>query len=370
MTTPTPTLRRRRLAGAAAAVAVISTLGGCGAETTVGTAPAGPATSAASPASTPGTLAGFCSTILALDTAGAQMDASPADDPTPTATPAFTESSMAPQDGDEPTPAATSDSSTSAPSTPTADPDADAVDSGSFVYGSDADGADATGGDVSIDTSPSTDDIAPAEPTAAPTPMNVPSAQELAAAQAVYPPLIAELERNRQAEVGPEVDTMVRLARQALATGDFDIFDSPEFNAADAKVDSFMLAKCGYEHLSVTASDFEFTGVPATAKAGPTGVTITNEGDEMHVATFLRFNDGVTTTVEDLLKLPEPEAKKLTTTVGESFALPGKAGTAFFDLKPGRYAVICPIPKGSKDGHIGDGAPHFTEGMFIDLTVQ
>jgi hypothetical protein len=219
--------RRRRLAAAVTAVAAVSALSACGSATTVGAA------SASGPPSA-GALEAFCATIKAIDTARSQLGGG-GSAPTPLASPAFAASSMVPEDGTEPTQAAT--------------PDPSAPDS--FVYGTDATGADATGGDSGADATTTDasggDTSATAEPTAEATgaAADSPSAQELADARVVYTSLIAQLVRDRQAEVGTEVDTMLRLARQALETGSFDLFDSPEFTAAAAKVDSFMMDKCG-----------------------------------------------------------------------------------------------------------------------------
>ncbi|MCA1671968.1 MAG: hypothetical protein LC799_07105 [Actinobacteria bacterium] len=72
-----------------------------------------------------------------------------------------------------------------------------------------------------------------------------------------------------------------------------------------------------------------------------------NEGEEIHEIALLRINDDVTLSAEELLVLPE-EAMTKATAAGFGFAEIGKSSTSFIRLEPGRYAVACFIPVGSK----------------------
>lgn len=185
----------------------------------------------------------------------------------------------------------------------------------------------------------------------------------------VFEPLVAEAERTAPDEVENDVATQARLARQALSTGDDSVFGSPEFTEADARVDQYMLDNCGYDQIETVASDYQFEGVPESIEGGTVAVTLTNEGEEIHEIALLRINDDVTLSAEELLALPEEEAMTKAKPAGFGFAEIGQSSTSFIRLEPGRYLVSCFIPVGSKAGQEGDGPPHFTQGMFAELTV-
>lgn len=341
---------RRRLTGAIAAIAAVTALTACASDS-VDAAPAAPAASA-SPAPPP--VEEFCAAILAVDTAALESDGGGGEEE-----PAAHEEGAAHEESGS---ASEADASASPEASTESEPTATTAPASIAPASFQAPAAPA--GDL-----PSPDPSAAAEP-GGPS-EGGPSDSEIAAEKARFDPLLAEIERTKPAAVAAEVETLLRLARQAFSTGDYSLFESEEWAAADAKVDEFMLAECGYSQLSVTGADYEFTGIPATVKAGPTGVTLTNEGEEFHVVLLLRFNDGETLSVEDLLKLDEAAAMTKTTLIADSFAPPGATGTAFFDLTPGRYVAICPIPKGAKPGvEEPDGPPHFTEGMVEEFTVS
>lgn len=147
------------------------------------------------------------------------------------------------------------------------------------------------------------------------------------------------------------------------------MFESTELMDADARVDQYMLDKCGYDQIEAVASDYQFEGVPELIGGGPVAVTLKNEGEEIHEIVLLRINDDVTLSAEELFALPEEEAMTETMPAGFGFAEIGKSSTSFIRLEPGRYAVACFIPVGSKAGQEGNGPPHFTEGMFAELNV-
>ncbi|MDQ3988636.1 MAG: hypothetical protein M3291_05480 [Actinomycetota bacterium] len=185
----------------------------------------------------------------------------------------------------------------------------------------------------------------------------------------VFEPLVAEAERTAPDEVKNDVATQARLSRQALSTGDDSVFQSPEFTEADARVDRYMLDNCGYDRIETVASDYQFEGVPESVEGGPVAVTLKNEGEEIHEIALLRINDDVTLSAEELLALPQEEGMTKVKPAGFGFAEVGKSDTSFIRLEPGRYAVACFIPVGSKAEQEGNGPPHFTQGMFAELTV-
>lgn len=82
------------------------------------------------------------------------------------------------------------------------------------------------------------------------------------------------------ARVEPELTTV----REARRAGDEAAFD---------RVDTYMLAECGYEQIEVTAGDHEFQGLPDDLAAGVVGVTLVNEGAELHEIGIARIADEV-----------------------------------------------------------------------------
>ncbi|HEV2071851.1 MAG TPA: hypothetical protein VGR26_18870, partial [Acidimicrobiales bacterium] len=94
---------------------------------------------------------------------------------------------------------------------------------------------------------------------------------------ATLEPLLVVAEETAPREVTSDVQTLARLSREALTTGEDEIFESEEFTQADANVDEFMLADCGFEQVEVTGVDYAFQGVPETVPAGPVAITFTND---------------------------------------------------------------------------------------------
>lgn len=141
--------------------------------------------------------------------------------------------------------------------------------------------------------------------------------------------------------------------------------------------------------LEVTGIDYAFEGVPATVEAG-TQLTFTNASEvEVHELVLFHIQEGEERSIEELLALPEEEAQEFAQFRGVAVALPAEDG--FYPegdvvvSEPGRYALVCFIPVGadpaivaeamqneSQEGppDMGDGPPHFTEGMFAEFTVE
>ncbi|HUR74375.1 MAG TPA: hypothetical protein VMZ00_08865 [Sporichthya sp.] len=181
----------------------------------------------------------------------------------------------------------------------------------------------------------------------------------------------AELKRTAQAAVAPDVDQLISLLDAAIASGDGDFMFKPDFAAADKKVDDFLSNSCGFNKISGTAADYEFTGLPSVSPAGVTGLTLTNAGNEFHEMVLMRINDDVTTGIQELFQLSESELNSKIVPMGVVLASPGTTATNFFDVRSGRYAVLCFISKGSTadTNFQGSGPPHFTLGMLAELRV-
>ncbi|MBA3606044.1 MAG: hypothetical protein H0W46_08755, partial [Acidimicrobiia bacterium] len=110
--------------------------------------------------------------------------------------------------------------------------------------------------------------------------------------------------------------------------------------------------------------------------AGQLGLLLTNDGEEAHEIAVLRKNEGVTATWDELLELPEEEAREMVTEVGGAFApTNGAVGLLVGELEAGEHIALCFIPVGTSmgdDGEFieGDGPPHFVEGMRHEFTVN
>ncbi|MBA3744545.1 hypothetical protein [Sporichthya sp.] len=320
----------RRLIAATAALASALFLAGCASDDDPIATPSEPVASATPTSSA--SVEGLCEAILALDTAALTL-------------PSAEEEAPEGEEGED----EESSSEASAEPTSTSGSSSSSSEASASPESSASSGEEGEGGEE------------------APPPL---TGAALAEAKATLEPLLEDLEANKVAAVAGPLETMLGKARGAITTGDFSVFESEEFAAADAQVDKYLVEECDYNALDVTAADYEFTGVPSTAKAGPTSVTLTNEGEEPHVLILVRINDDSDLSGEEVLALGEEGALKVAKVVGESFAPPGAAGTAFFDLEPGRYVVFCPIPV-HKPGTEFDpeSPPHFAKGMLEEMIV-
>jgi hypothetical protein len=176
-------------------------------------------------------------------------------------------------------------------------------------------------------------------------------------------------------EIRPTVEEVI--ANAESGPGD------PAFDEPYGEMVQFVRDNCGFNELAVTATEYSFDGLPAELEAGPTVVSFENEGAEVHEVFFIRVNDGVTETMEELLALPEEEASQKTTMQAGAFAFPGASSATVTDFTPGRYLALCFLPVGAAPEIIAQmegpesttppgvelGPPHFTQGMAHEFTV-
>ena len=170
---------------------------------------------------------------------------------------------------------------------------------------------------------------------------------------------------------------------------------TPSLRAAAVGVSVAALALlsvgCGSDDKTrtVTAVDYSFDDLPKTVTAG-TEFTLENDSEtELHEMVVIKVPDDEARPVSELMQLPEEQldaifqgepAMVLLRAPGE-----GEQITAVGDGKlteKGRYAVICAIPTGAdpaaylnappSDGPptVAGGPPHFTQGMFGEVTVE
>ena len=142
---------------------------------------------------------------------------------------------------------------------------------------------------------------------------------------------------------------------------------------------------------TVTAADYSFQGLPSSVDAGTTLELKNSSTKELHEMVVFRLPDSERRPVGDLLKLPEAEQETIFS--GEPamvlLAPPGDGEMikAVGDGKlteKGRYAVACFIPTGADPAaylqaagpdsegppQVAGGPPHFTQGMFGEITVK
>jgi plastocyanin len=150
---------------------------------------------------------------------------------------------------------------------------------------------------------------------------------------------------------------------------------SPSASAASPATSS------GGTDVTVTGVEYAYQGVPERAKTGSI-VSFVNGGNEVHEVVAIRRNEGVTTTLDELLAMPEEESNKLVTFLGVAVASPGETAPETITLdEPGSYVFICFIPVGTtelpslapdatpNESLLPDGPPHFVQGMVAEFSV-
>ncbi len=146
--------------------------------------------------------------------------------------------------------------------------------------------------------------------------------------------------------------------------------------------------------VEVTATDYRFTGLPATVKAG-TLLTLTNASTkEVHELVAIRLPDTERRPVGELARLPMDQLEALLSSppAAALVAPPGRGpqivGVGDGSLKErGRYLVLCFVPTGADPAAflnaakaaqgsggppqpVAGGPPHFAEGMYAQVIVE
>jgi len=185
-------------------------------------------------------------------------------------------------------------------------------------------------------------------------------------------PLADRLRDSVPAAIASDAQVLFAALDKIVATGDGGAFDTPEVQAAGARVHDFDLANCGWGSADVTAADYAFQGLPATFEAGPTSFDLTNAGQELHELVILKKKDGVTESYDEILALDQEEGQSKVDRVGTAFVAQGDTDYVVADLEAGDYLVACFIPVGltSEDTAPPENSPpHFTRGMKAEFKV-
>lgn len=188
--------------------------------------------------------------------------------------------------------------------------------------------------------------------------------------------LLDEVEGAAPDQIADALATLTGGARTVLETGDFTVFEAPEFGEAVASADGWMTDNCEFvTRTELVATEYAYSGNEDEYPAGRTAFTLVNGGAEAHELAIIRKNDGVDATLEELMELPESEAETMTTFVGATFVgSPGETGDLIVDLEPGSYIAVCNIAAGTmvmEDGSFveGTGEPHVMLGMSFEFSV-
>ena len=171
----------------------------------------------------------------------------------------------------------------------------------------------------------------------------------------------------------------------AAACGDDD--DQSAATQADATTTT---GEAPAATVEITAVDYRFEDLPAETEAGAR-LALRNASDgEVHELVAMRLADDEHRAADELVALPEAELGALFAgpPAAVLIAPPGDTGFAAVGdgtlSDPGRYLLLCFIPTGADPGAYLDaleanpgeppsvpgGPPHFTAGMFGELTVR
>ena len=117
--------------------------------------------------------------------------------------------------------------------------------------------------------------------------------------------------------------------------------------------------------LEFAATEYAFSA-PPTVAAGPTSITLVNNGEEPHMLDLVQLRESAPS-VEKLLKMPQKKAEKFFGP-GKQITIepikPGETSEAVeAELQPGRYGYVCFYAKKGEP-------PHAFQGMFGELTVE
>jgi len=142
--------------------------------------------------------------------------------------------------------------------------------------------------------------------------------------------------------------------------------------------------------VAIDAIDYRFDNMPTDVAAGTAFSFKNTSTKEFHEMVAIRIPDSEKRSVQELTTLTEAETDAIFGDTEPAFVFvagPGEDGIPVVGdgtiTEPGRYAVICSIPVGADPAKVaeamqtpgsgppdlGEGAPHFTNGMFAELNV-
>ncbi|HWH31588.1 MAG TPA: hypothetical protein VNU01_02845 [Egibacteraceae bacterium] len=202
--------------------------------------------------------------------------------------------------------------------------------------------------------------------------------------------LPTEEQLDRLEELAPEeIAEEIAVASNGLREQGTNAFGDPDVNKAFDAIESYESEHCpdngedgedGEEdedegpvaqepdpdatRVDVVARDLEFV-LPDGIAAGKTAFVMTNEGEQPHHMSIVRFKADVTEEqVRATIDAGEDVQQHFESEVGESTdAAPGETAVVNAELEPGLYGMACFV-----EGE--DGVPHFFQGMYALFQVS
>lgn len=184
-------------------------------------------------------------------------------------------------------------------------------------------------------------------------------------------------------------DTVVSTVQEVIDTNNPALLQDPALADSFMKLGAEGVSACGFTEVKVMVHEkpaasaaenpeFHFMELPKTLKAGPTAFAMDNsETQSFHDMVAFRLNDSFTGTLDDFIKLDDAGMSKAGTMAGMGLVGPKSSAIMNFDLKPGRYILLCHVPLMDGDGpdaqpKMGPTGPifHFTIGMAQAVTVS
>jgi hypothetical protein len=145
-----------------------------------------------------------------------------------------------------------------------------------------------------------------------------------------------------------------------------------------------------HRSIAVSATDYRYRGLPGRLAADSSVALHNTSTAELHELVLLRLADDETRPVDQLLALPPDQLQALFQAPPALVlvAPPGEDGFVAVGDKtisdPGRYVAVCFIPTGAnpqayldaleadpgRPPSVDGGPPHFTAGMYQEVTVR
>lgn len=168
---------------------------------------------------------------------------------------------------------------------------------------------------------------------------------------------------NKAIKIAPPavLPAITKLRDAYKEAGGDKLFNTPLGLALLSQVDSWVYDNCGAQ-VSVTASNYQFAGIPATLPSGITTFKMKNIADDLHVIVISKMKPAAQGhDLSGLLAVPTKQRNKYFEDRGQSFAGagPGAVGYAPIKLTKGTYAYGDPLPEGGRQ----NGTPYFMLGM-------
>jgi hypothetical protein len=201
------------------------------------------------------------------------------------------------------------------------------------------------------------------------TPQDVATALQAFGTQ--FEPPLATLEKDMPDLIRPDVETLGRQARSAVATKSTAPLDTPEVDVALSRLRINSVRQCGIKEVRVVATEYRYEGMPQNLDAGAVDLTLINLGAEPHEMRVFRIQDGEQRPFATLIALPQDQADDVLTSLKPTpSAKPGSNDADVMKLTPGRYGVACLQAQGSTATQDGTGPLHASLGEAAEFTVR